>query len=313
MNKLARARAVSVVCCALTLVLVTVGCRNNGPRKDSNGDGKVSVVASVFPIAEAARAVGGELAKVTDLTPPGVEPHDLELTSDQVDSVLDADLVLALGKDFQPGFEEVASQRKWGTNVLLESLASVTDAPTNARDTLEDDPHMWLDPMLMKLIVGEIVLAFGQVDPENIPTYQLNSERYLAELTELDERFDRVLATCKQSTIVVAHEAFGWLAQRYGLIQLSLAGPSPEQEPDPRNLADLAERMKSSGITTVFTEPLAPPGVAETLAREAGAKVATLDPLEVLSVDQQDKGATYRSVMEDNLMALSAALECSEQ
>lgn len=298
-------------CCVLAMALVAVGCGDDGLRDDAEDSSKVSVVASVFPLAEAARAVGGSLVNVIDLTPAGVEPHDLELTTHQVDMVYDARLVLVMGNAFQPGLEEVARKRKGPTSVLLESpTVSKNGVEGAAGEALADDPHVWLDPLRMGAIVGEIVEALGNVDPDNEAAYASNGKRWVAELQALDARFVRALTTCERRTIVVAHEAFGWLALRYGLTQLSLAGISPEAEPDPRRTADLAERMKAEEITTVFTEPLAPVGVAELLAGEAGAKVATLDPLEVLNEEQEKKGATYRSVMEANLIALGTALDC---
>ncbi len=278
------------------------------------------MVAGVFPLAEVARAVGSELVDVVELASPGVEPHDLELTTDQVDALLDADLVLAVGKGFQPGVEEVAHRRSGPTRLVLEipdPAKGVEGADTGERRTVEgagtglaDDPHVWLDPRYMEAIVDEVAAALSSIDPDHESDYGRGARRLVDDLRTLDTLFARTLATCERHTIVVAHQAFGWLARRYGLTQLSLAGRSPEQEPDPRHLADLAERMRSEGITTVFTEPLAPEGLAETLAREAGAKVATLDPLEVSTADEHDTHAGYGSVMEANLAALSSALGC---
>ncbi len=301
---------------AVSLVVSAVGCGGSETIEDKDEGSKISVVASVFPLALAAKAVGGNLVEVLDLTPPGVEPHDLELTTDQVDALAEADLALMMGNDFQPDLEEVAKKREGPTKAMME-IAAVSGASADAGfdKSLKGDPHVWLDPSRMMAIANEINDALGEIDPGNKAEYVSNYERYSQELEALDARFSDALKNCKRRTIVVAHEAFGRLTSRYGLVQLSLAGRSPEQEPDPRQIAELAKRMRDEGITTVFTEPLAPKDVAKTLAHEANAKVAILDPLEVLDSDQKQgnrKEATYRSVMEANLKALVVALDCDQ-
>ncbi len=301
---------------AVSLAVSAVGCGGSETIDDKGDGSKISVVVSVFPLALAAKAVGGNLVEVLDLTPPGVEPHDLELTTDQVDALADADLALMMGNDFQPDLEEVAKKREGPTKAMME-IAAVSGASADAGfdKSLKGDPHVWLDPSRMMAIANEIKDALGEIDPGNKAEYVSNYESYSQELEALDARFSDALKNCKRRTIVVAHEAFGWLATRYGLTQLSLAGRSPEQEPDPRQIAELANRMRDEGITTVFTEPLAPKDVAKTLANEANARVAILDPLEVLYPDHKEgnrKEATYRSVMEANLEALVVALDCDQ-
>ncbi len=308
---------------AVGLVAVTLGVAGCGG--DADGDArdndasapKVSVVTAVFPLAEVVREVGGGLVEVVELGSPEVEPHDLELTTDQVDLVLDADLVLAMGRGFQPGVEEVAHTRSGETLLVLEmdELAERVAARESPGDDgvgamLVDDPHVWLDPLYMEAIAEAVSGSLGKIDPDHRSAYEAGRTQFARELRELDARFTRTLATCERRTIVAAHQAFGWLTRRYGLDQLALAGLSPEQEPDPKQLADLADHMRSEGITTVFTEPSSPEGVAEALAGEAGAKVATLDPLEVSIPDEHGSRAGYVSVMGSNLAALSEALGC---
>jgi zinc transport system substrate-binding protein len=263
---------------------------------DDADDGAVQAVAAFYPLAEALRQVGGDRVEVTDLTPPGAEPHDLELTSRDVDAVLDADVVVLMGGGFQPAVEDVADDVDGAVFVLDE--VDVDDAP--------DDPHLWLDPVQYAAVVERVADALADADPEGADAYRANAARYIAELEQLDRDFEAGLASCERREIVTAHAAFGWLAARYDLEQEPIAGVEPDREPDARRLGELADLVERDGVTTVFTETLVAPDVAEALAREAGVDTAVLDPIEGIA----DDGADYLSVMRDNLAALRGALDC---
>jgi zinc transport system substrate-binding protein len=262
---------------------------------------KRHIVASFYPLAYAAQRVGGDRVQVANLTPAGAEPHDLELTPDQIDAVLDADLVLTLGRNFQPAVEKAASQRDGPTLALLDRLRLVK----------RGDPHVWLDPVLMGDIVTQVQHALAKADPSGRATYKRNADKLRAELDALDTRYEKGLANCARKLIVTSHEAFGYLARRYGLKQEGVSGLSPDSEPDPKRLAALTDLVKREHVTVVFAEELVSPRIAQTLAREAGVKVDTLDPLEGLTGSEQRKGASYISVMDDNLAKLRAALACT--
>ena len=259
------------------------------------------MVASFYPLAEAARRVGGDRARVENLTPPGAEPHDLELTASQVADIQDASVVLVLGGGFQPAVEKAAAGRR-GTVELLRALGP---AAGNA-----DDPHVWLDPVLFIAVVDQIAAALGRAEPGQRSTFSAGAEAYKAELAALDRDYKAGLSDCARREILTAHEAFGRLAARYGLTEESIAGLSPETEPEPDRLARLADLVRRRGVTTIFTETLVSPRVAEALARETGARTDVLDPLEGLSRDAIREGATYVSVMQQNLSKLRVALGC---
>lgn len=278
-----------------------MACLVTGCAEDAGtGDRRLSVVASFYPVFEVARAVGAERANVVNLTPAGTEPHDLELGSDQVDAVEDADVVLYLGRGFQPALEEVA-ERTEGTS--LDVLRVV--------DVVEGDPHVWLDPMRLSAIAGEVAEAFSAADPEAAAAYRENASDYIDGLSALDGEMSAGLQRCDRRTIVTSHAAFGYLARRYDLTQEAIAGVSPESEPDPKRMAELADRVRRDGTTTIFSERLASPRVAETLAREVGVTTAVLDPLEGLTPAQERRGESYFSVMRSNLAALRQALGCT--
>jgi zinc transport system substrate-binding protein len=288
MRRLSLIVAVAVAVAALALSACGGG--------DDADDGAVQAVAAFYPLAEALRQVGGDRVEVTDLTPPGAEPHDLELTSRDVDAVLDADVVVLMGDGFQPAVEDVAEDIDDAVFVLDE--VDVDDAP--------DDPHLWLDPVQYVAVVERVADALIAADPDGADEYRANADRYVAELEQLDRDFEAGLASCERREIVTAHAAFGWLAARSDLVQEPIAGVEPDREPDARRLGELADLVERDGVTTVFTETLVAPDVAEALAREAGVDTAVLDPIEGIT----DDGADYLSVMRDNLATLRAALGC---
>jgi zinc transport system substrate-binding protein len=272
-----RAVAAAVALCALA---VGAGCAADDDEAGARG-GTVRVVAGFYPLAEAASRVLGDRGDVRNLTAAGVEPHDVELSPDDVDDVLDADLVLYLGEGFQPALEDTAPRAEGEAVDLLDGQNLADDA----------DPHVWLDPTRMIDITERIRDAAVDVDPDGAAGHRRRAGRYVADLEALDAAFERGLRGCERDTIVTSHAAFGYLADRYGLSQLAISGLSPAAEPSPERLADLADLMRREGVTTVFYESLVSPRVAETLADEAGAEVAVLDPLEGLSEEQADAGA----------------------
>src|SRR6476661_9431760 len=285
-----RARRCGLAIVAMSLALVVSAVPAGAASRSS-------VVASFYPIAWAAQQVGGNRVAVTNLTPAGAEPHDLELTPDQIDEVLDAKVVFELGRGFQPAVEDAAEQRDGAT---VEFLPRGTT-----------DPHIWLDPIRMASIVRTVQRELTKADPNGRALYARNAARVLGELDALDTRYRDGLAHCERSVIVTAHEAFGHLAKRYGLRQEGVAGLSPDAEPDARRIGQLTDLVKRMGVTTIFTEELVSPRIAHTLAREAGVRTETLNPLEGLTDRELHRGGDYVSVMDTNLTKLQAALGCS--
>lgn len=316
---------------ALALVpLVVLAACGDDDEGTAGSDDPLGVVASFYPVAFAAERVGGDLVDVDNLTPAGTEPHDLELTPDQVADLEDADVVLYLGAGFQPAVAEIAERRDDGSvdltaTIPLEAgdVEALEDQEAAAEGGQGDDgeeeeheesgldPHFWLDPQLMSAAVDEVEAALSEASPDDADTFRTNAQAYKDELGALDDEFATGLASCERDEIVTSHAAFFYLAQRYGVTQLPITGLSPEAEPDPARLAELADQIEAEGITTVFYETLVAPDVAETLARETGADAAVLNPIEGLTEDQIDDGADYVSVMRDNLAALQEALGCS--
>jgi zinc transport system substrate-binding protein len=265
------------------LALVVVALAGCGGGDADHGR---TVVASAYPLAWASAEVAGARVEVVNLTPPGAEPHDVELSPRDVEAIGDAELVVYAGGGFQPAVEEAVARR----------AGPALDVVRGDRD-----PHVWLDPVRLAAIARGLGDALGRPGP---------ARRLASRLDGLHAELEAGLERCERRTLVTAHAAFGHLAARYGLRQLTLAGSSPEAEPGPRELERLVDEVRASGVTTVFTEPLVSDRLARTIAREAGVGVAVLDPLEGLSEERLEAGEDYLTVMRDNLATLRTALGC---
>lgn len=269
----------------LFVVLSSVALSACGSGGESTMSSR-TVVAAFYPLAWAAEQIGGEDIEVVNLTPPGAEPHDIELSPRDVETVRVADLVLYVGGGFQPALEDAVRTRDGAS---LEVLGG------------SEDPHVWLDPVRFAEIVREIGAALGE---------PVSGDELAGELIALDQELRSGLGPCERRVLVTTHSAFGRFAARYGLTELSLAGRSPEAEPSPRGLERLVEKVRASGATTVFAEPLVSDRLAETVAREAGVEVVVLDPVEGMSEERLASGEDYISVMRSNLAVLREALGC---
>ncbi len=273
---------------------------------------RVHVVGAFYPVAYAAQRVGGSRVQVTNLTPAGAEPHDLELTPKQFDQILDADVVFDMGHRFQPAVEAAAKERDGTTVALLDRLPIHAGSKKVAEgDPSALDPHVWLDPVLMQDVVRQVQRSLTKADPKGRTVYARNADALVHQLQSLDLRYRTALADCAIHVIVTSHEAFGYLAKRYHLDQEGVAGLSPDAEPDAKRIAQLTDLVKRDHIKVVFTETLVSPRIADTLAREAGVTTDVLDPLEGLSDSAIAHGHNYLTIMDSNLTKLTRALACS--
>ncbi|WP_432959227.1 metal ABC transporter substrate-binding protein [Micromonospora haikouensis] len=311
---------------AAATVLVALGAATACSDDGTTGADpqRVDVAAAFYPLQFVAERVGGDAVRVTNLTKPGAEPHDLELTPSQVGEVNQAELVVYL-KGFQPAVDEAIAQSGGdrafdvaGVQPLLAASAGGHDHEGEGAGQEEHadeegdggkDPHLWLDPTRLAGVADQLAERLGKADPERAADYTARAKTLRAELEKLDADFAAGLKTCQRREIVVSHTAFGYLAERYQLEQVGITGLTPETEPAPQRLAEVAKEAREHGATTIFFETLVSPKVAETIAREVGAKTAVLDPLEGLSAD--GGGQDYLSVMRTNLQTLRTALSCS--
>ncbi len=292
-------------------VLVLAGCSTATTEPDSSAgaaSAALTVATAFYPLQFVADEVGGDLVSTFSMTPAGVEPHDIELSPAAVRQLGTADLALYLS-GFQPAVDDAIATT--GVEALdAASVVELHDAEQHADEAAGDghassDPHFWLDPHLLAEYADAVGEAFAASDPANASTYTANATALHDELDALDATYATGLATCQRDTIVVSHEAFGYLAEAYGLQQEGISGLDPESEPSPARLLEVKDIITQTGTTTVFTESLVSARAADALAAELGVTTAVLDPIENV-VDGDD----YIQVMTRNLAALETALGC---
>ncbi|MFG2104803.1 metal ABC transporter substrate-binding protein [Micromonospora echinaurantiaca] len=315
MNFRTAPRALAAATTALLALGGVAACSDDGAA--GADPQRVDVVAAFYPLQFVAERVGGDAAAVSNLVKPGAEPHDLELNPRQVGQVTEAELVVYL-KGFQPAVDEAVAQNAADRSFDVATVQPLLDASAgghahegeeagHADEAGAKDPHLWLDPTRLAAVADRLAERFGQADPARAADYTARAAALRTDLAKLDAEYTEGLKTCQRREIVVSHTAFGYLAERYKLEQIGLTGLSPEVEPAPQRLAEVAEEAREHGATTIFFETLVSPKVAETIAAEVGARTAVLDPLEGLSADHGD----YLSVMRTNLETLRTALSCS--
>ncbi|SKA18372.1 zinc transport system substrate-binding protein [Marinactinospora thermotolerans DSM 45154] len=295
MTKVAAAGAAGLVAVA------AAGC--GGATEEADG---VSVVTGVYPLEWLASQVGGEAVTVTNLTEPGAEPHDLELSPRQIGVISDADVALYI-QGMQPAVDDAVAQQAADSALDVAQVVELREVPS--ADGGGTDPHMWLDPQRMAEVAGSLGERLAEIDPDGAAAYRANAQRVADELGTLEAEYTERLDDCETRNFVVSHAAFGYLADKYDLNQIGITGIEPDSEPSPARMAEVAETVREQGVTTIFTETLVSPAVAETVAEETGARTAVLDPLE--GITDASPGDDYPSVMRANLDTLAEALSCS--
>jgi zinc transport system substrate-binding protein len=291
------------------MVLIAVAVSSCGTPGAAGG--KPSVVVAFYPVEFATTRVVGDLARVTNLTPPGAEPHDLELRPSDIVSLRRAATILYLADGFQPAVEK-AIESLPDRSRAIDVLQGLPLRPPSGEGEagLTVDPHVWLSPRLFKRIAAKIADVLAGRFPSRAADMRARGETLGADLDALDAEYRTGLKSCTRHEIFTSHAAFGYLAQDYGLTQVAITGLSPEAEPSPKRLQEVAALARSGRATTIFFETLVSPRVAAAVARIVGARTDVLDPIEGLTSQERARGEDYFSIMRQNLHAIQAALGC---
>lgn len=318
--------------CAALLALV--GC---GQTPQEN-QGKLQVVTTVYPVYDVVKKVAGDHADVTLLVPPGAEPHDWEPTASDLKKIGQAKVFFYNGAGLEPT-DQILKKDITRDAMVVElshglDLLKAEDHDDDDHDHDHDtdhhdedhhdedhhaeghhhhhhhggvDPHVWLDPQNVMKEAVVVAEALAKVDPAHADAYRANAKKYQDELAALDKDMDAALSSLANKNLVVSHEAFGYLAARYGLTQVGIMGVDADAEPTPDRMAQLVEFIREHDVRTIYSEELVNPRLAEAIAAETGAVVRVLNPIEGLTVAQEKAGYDYIKLQRENLATLAAA------
>jgi zinc transport system substrate-binding protein len=309
-----RALAAALAGCSL-LVTAACGPTNKDPAA-ADQPSHLHIVVASYPFQFIAERVAGPYGAVQNLTEPGAEPHDVELTPRQVADIAGADLVI-YEHSFQPAVDAAVEQER-GDQVLdtttvvplrpVEEGHDHDGGQQDGRGQKGLDPHVWLDPTNVAGLATAVAARLVQADPAHRTDFEANLATLKADLNDLDRDFTQGLQTCARREFITSHAAFGYLATRYRLEQIAISGLSPEAEPSPARIAAVHDQARKHQVTTIFYETLVSPAVAQAIAGDLGLKTDVLDPVE--GITDQSRGSDYVAVMRSNLEALRGANEC---
>ena len=334
------ARRVLSAAAAAALGLSLTACsalstESSGSDAPKDASGTLSVAVSFYPIQYLAETIGGDHVSVTSLTPTDVEPHDYDLSGKEVISTLEGSSLVAYVAGFQPSLDKAVTQISGPTVVDLsgevdlqhhegvededehgEGSDNATEKATEKatgeagheghdHDAGSLDPHFWLDPVRMKSAATAVEEALAAADPDNADDYKANLDSLTTTLDGLDSSYQGGLTQCERKTFITSHAAFGYLADRYRLTQVSISGSDPEAEPSAADIAAAKKAVEDTDSTTIFTEELLSPEIADAIASETGATTDVLSPIESAPEDTD-----YAGAMSNNLDALRTALAC---
>lgn len=317
------AAALAVAALALPALTACSGSSGagGGARGGARGGGKLRVTASFYPLEFLADRIGGSYVQVTDLTKPGVEPHDLELAPRQIAALSKADVVISL-HGLQPAVDDAIAQSGVKHRVDAAALTRLEDHGTevdgrhhttgdngSGDQSQEDagaDPHIWLDPVRYAQVAEGVGRALAQADPAHSAAYAKNTDALVARLRALDTEFRNGLKNRTTDTFLTTHAAFGYLAERYGLVEEAINGLDPESEPSATRMKALLDLAGREHVTTVFFETLVSDRTAKTVAGDLHLRTDVLDPIE--GITAKSRGTDYFAVQRSNLAALQTAL-----
>lgn len=300
---------------AATCLSLIAGCSGKEEKKlssNSSEDQPLHVTTTFYPMYEFTKQIAGNKASVDLLIPSTVEPHEWDPSPKDIKKIEESDVLVYNSpymETWEPSIEKSVGTK--GPTFIkaskdIDLMEGTGEEHENTGHTY--DPHVWLSPVLAQAEVKNITKALEKADPDNKSYYEKNSEKYLKELQDLDQEYEKTLKDIPNKELVTQHAAFGYLAKQYGLTQVPIAGLSPEQEPSAAKLAELKKFAQDHHVKTIFFEELASSKVAKTLADEVGAKTEVLNTLEGLSKEEQKQGLNYINMMEKNLNQLKSSL-----
>ncbi|WP_345992933.1 metal ABC transporter substrate-binding protein [Sulfurimonas sp. HSL-1716] len=274
---------------------------------------KPLIALSTYALYDAAKNIAGDSMECFCVLPYGVEVHDFEPTPKLMAKLHDSDLVVYSGAGLEPWthtFEDEKNGLDMSGYVKLLDAAHHEDEKEGHRHELQFDPHYWLDVDNMITAVNVLKEKFTKILPANKELYSANAEAYIAKLKEIDVQYRQKMSACKLDTIVVDHNAFSYLAVKYGFHVESVSGLSPDAQPSAKVMNSIIDKVKDKNISTIFFESFASDKVINAIAEDTKVTVDMLQPIANITKKESEEGATYYSLMIQNLQKISEAREC---
>jgi zinc transport system substrate-binding protein len=299
---------------ALSLVVTACSGPDNLFGSKKSPDSRPVVAVSFYPIAEIVQRVAGDSVQLLQLTPAGKEPHETDISAQQLVELSKADVVFYLGDGFQPSVEKAIKNLPMSVTAidLLNSVDLVRVSAFDDTNVFGDDPHVWLDPNNMSEMAITVAAEISKVKSLTSTTPLTEGlTTYAAELQEVGTLIDTTFKKCERRELVTSHDAFKYFALRANLNPIPINGVDPEEEPSAKYLEQIATFTKDGSVTTVFYEKMLPTAFADTLAKMIGAKVDSIDAVETISEKDLEAGATYISIMKTNVSKIAAGLGCN--
>ncbi len=275
---------------------------------------EILLATSFYPLFDLASHIGGERVSVVNLTPPGVDPHEFEPSLKDMANLEEADIFLYNGGGLDPWAEKKEKELE-EKGVIVLNMSSFFDLREDDEkhddddDHHKEDPHIWLDPLMMKEMAEIIFSSLIEIDKEGEDYYKENKDNLVSLLEKLDNDYREGLKDCRLDSIVISHASLHYLAERYGFQMIAISGISPLEEPSSRKLAEITEMVKEGEIGHIFFETTIPSALSETIAKETGAETLVFNPASSLTKKELEE-KNYFSVMKENLEQLKIALDC---
>lgn len=309
----------------LMISIFITGCSNKVENKNDSSIEKITVYTTVFPIYDFVRNIGQDKVNLNYVIPPGVEPHDYEITPKVLKDIQNADLLIKNGLGIDSFTDKIESESDLKIVVASEGIEPIKYSDEDAHDEEHEheddhsdedshnhgeyDPHVWLDIELAIKECENIKNALIEVDEENKSYYENNYNEYIKKLEDLNTKYNEELKTLNKSDIIVSHEAYGYLCKKYGINQLSITGISPNQEPSLSKISEISNYAIEHNIGYVLFDGLVNPKVAETIANEAKINTGVLYSIDGVTKTDFENNESYISLMNKNLETLKLVLK----
>lgn len=302
----------------LCLVLI-FSCQQ--AKDPGRNDKKLNVIATIFPVYDFARHIGGDKITLAMLLPPGTDAHHYELKPDDIIKVTNADVFLFTNFELEQwAYKIIGASDK---NTRLQAVETGNGAMMLRLNKEEDeheahpagfDPHIWLDMDNAQKMVDNITSAFIKKDPRNSDYYLKNAGDYKRQLADMDQKYRTTLAACKTRTVLHAgHWAFAYLTSRYHLKYIAAYNVFADAEPAPQKIFALIDQIKNENVSHVYYEDMMNPRLAKTIARETGTGLLKLNNGHDVTRTDLEKGETFLALMEKNLVNFQKGLQCPEK